>query len=126
MCLYMLIILFNIINMPKRKKQKKFNKLTKPEIIFPNVNDEIIKLVWDYNKDTNMSQVKHNNIILYEEAAIIDGYRRYIHIGGLLKAQYGDRLIEFEPTESSSDIIYGDDWFAIDSIVSFQKSLLNK
>ena len=108
-----------------KKKYKRTAKTTKPEIIFPVIEgDDHIKLIWDYDENTDMIHIKYNNHVLYSESVIYEGCNRYIYLGNLLKSQYGKRLIELSPTKISEYYLYGDDWFAIDSIESFKKSLL--
>ena len=58
---------------------------------------------------------------IFKEPAVYEGYERFEEVARILKARYGNALLDMAPTQNSEVYLYGDSLTAADRIAKFRK-----
>jgi len=86
-------------------------KLREPEQL-PEIEADSFKLVWDFEADKSSGEgrtlLKHGDIVIFSEPARYQEYKRFGEVAEILKAKYGERIKDVEPTKRSAAWLYGD------------------
>jgi hypothetical protein len=86
-------------------------KLQGPEQL-PEIDSDSFKLVWDFEADKpsgdGRTLLKHGDVVIFSEPARDQDYPRFGQIAEMLKAKYGERIKDVEPTKRSATYLYGD------------------
>ena len=67
-----------------------------------------IVLSWDFDEDKQATVIKHEDRIIWSEAAVWEGAERFVEVVGILKEKYGRRLYDVVPTDASGLYLYAD------------------
>jgi len=90
--------------------QKHFDEVALKEVNqLPDLQGDALNLVWDQEGEETV--LRKADVEIWREPAVWDGYQRF------LKARYGSRLQDLEPTEASMENLLGDN-SAASSIVA--------
>lgn len=86
-------------------------KLREPEQL-PEIEADSFRLVWDVETDKSSGHsrtvLKHGNAVIFSEPARYQEYKRFGEVAEILKAKYGERIKDLEPTKRSGEYLYGD------------------
>ena len=86
-------------------------KLREPEQL-PEIEADSFKLVWDFEVDKSSGHsrtlLKCGDVVIFSEPARYQEYKRFGEVAEILKAKYGERIKDLEPTKRSATSLYGD------------------
>ena len=79
----------------------------------PDLSASQISLSWDFTGEgdwegSKQTVIRHGERIVWTEPAFWEGYGRFVEVVSILKAKYGERLVDVVPTEASELYLYGD------------------
>jgi hypothetical protein len=78
----------------------------------PEIEADSFKLVWDFEADKSSGHsrtlLKRGDVVIFSEPARYQEYPRFGEIAEILKAKYGERIKDVEPTKRSAEYLYGD------------------
>jgi hypothetical protein len=101
-------------------EQARFEELClkSPEQL-PDIDELFFTLDWDF--DDEMILLRYGKKEIFKEPAVYEGYERFEEVARILKARYGNALLDMAPTQNSEVYLYGDSLTAADRIANFRK-----
>ena len=92
--------------------------LKSPEQL-PDIDELFFTLDWDF--DDEMILLRYGKKEIFKEPAVYEGYERFEEVARILKARYGNALLDMAPSQNSEVYLYGDSLTAADRIANFRK-----
>jgi hypothetical protein len=105
-------------------RQAKFEtRAVKSAHQLPEIKESRIRIRWDQDAEGGNTILRWQNQVLWTEPACWEGADRYAEVVDILKAKYGYRLYDVEPTTRSELYLYGDRSSSIDQVKRIRAGL---
>jgi hypothetical protein len=91
----------------------------------PDIERDALELHWDFitEGEASYTVIRDGASIIWKELAFWEGFERFGEVAMLLKAKYGNRLRDLEPTQESYLYLLGDSLSAEEKIRQLRKTL---
>lgn len=105
--------------------QKAQNSMLQSPEELPDLEGDVIVLVWDHLHAENNTVIRYGKKIVWREPAFYEGYVRFEEVAEILKRKYGDRLKDLAPAQRSLNYLWGDVWSASRQVDEFRDQVGN-
>ncbi len=91
----------------------------------PELSGKTLTLIWDLHDhgDERCTVIRHGTVIVWREPAGWGGYERFMEVLAILKARYGERLVDVVPSPASELYFFGDRLQAVEDVADARRRL---